>query len=262
MRHLVAVGDVGDPAQLVGRRDAAAHPRDRRENVPSFWMFAWTRSLMNRAWRSSRWRFSLHLRDEVGEARLAGAAVAAGAARRRQLATPTPGRARARPRRAARASACGTGTGTRAPRPRRRARASAARSTSGLHEPQPAPARVDGDDLLRRARARRRGSRRRSSPLQTPLQLQTCAVSGRSAAVASPRLAQQRRARRAPPRAVRTASSSSSWPRMSPISTAPAARPSASQTSLRYVPAAVSAATTSRAPVGVADRRPGRRPSP
>ena len=43
------------------RRSSAAFvtpPRMRgtTENVPSFWMFAWTRSLMKRAWRSSRWR--------------------------------------------------------------------------------------------------------------------------------------------------------------------------------------------------------------
>ena len=32
--------------------------RGTTENVPSFWMFAWTRSLMKRAWRSSRWRLA------------------------------------------------------------------------------------------------------------------------------------------------------------------------------------------------------------
>jgi hypothetical protein len=31
--------------------------RGTTENVPSRWMLACTRSLMKRAWRSSRWRF-------------------------------------------------------------------------------------------------------------------------------------------------------------------------------------------------------------
>ena len=55
--------------------------RGTTENVPSFWMFAWTRSLMKRAWRSSRWRFSFTCDTRYARPGLARAAVAAGSAR-------------------------------------------------------------------------------------------------------------------------------------------------------------------------------------
>jgi hypothetical protein len=45
-RNLELVGDVGDGAQLVRAWSWPPHMRGTTEKVPSFWMLAWTRSLM------------------------------------------------------------------------------------------------------------------------------------------------------------------------------------------------------------------------
>ena len=79
-RHLVLVGDVGDPAQLVGRAHAAVHPRHDRERAVL--LDVRVDAVVDEA------RVALllvavgvDLGDEVGERRLADAALAPGAAR-------------------------------------------------------------------------------------------------------------------------------------------------------------------------------------
>ena len=103
--------------------------------------------------------------------------------------------------------------------------------TSGLHEPQPAPARVTltTSSVEPRPRVRMAST---ISPLHTPWQLHTRALSGRSAAVAWDASASSASGSAAS-RPVRTASISSSEPRMSPSRIVPTVRPSGSTTSLR-----------------------------
>ena len=118
-----------------------------------------------------------------------------------------------------------------------------------MHEPQPEPARVTlTTSWVEPSCASRMALT--ISPLQTPLQLHTCAVSGSSAAVAW--LASASSSSASPvARPVRTASVSSSAPRASPSRIAPRTVPSAAVTSLRYVPAAALLTTTSCSPATV-----------
>ena len=83
-RHLVLVGDVGDAAQLVGRGDAAADPRDDRERAVV--LDVRVDAVVDEA-RVALLAVAVaaDLGDEVGEPGLAGAALASGAARGAEL---------------------------------------------------------------------------------------------------------------------------------------------------------------------------------
>src|SRR6266851_2998714 len=145
-------------------------------NVPSFWMLACTRSLMKRASRSSS--YSLPQRVLRSEARptllgassrpLASASNTAETLRRPRslisrissgLASGTPGTYQ---------WTDGSSTGASP------AQLSRSALTSFLHEPQPVPARVASQSALSVRLPPR--TEARSSPLETPLQLQTCAA--------------------------------------------------------------------------------------
>ena len=151
------------------------------------------------------------LADQVGEAGLARAAVAA-RRRRRRSARTRDSRPRSRTT-AASSSRVWRRQGQRsvassAAPPRSIASSS---PTSGLHEPQPAPARVTLTTSSVEPSPRVRIAST-ISPLQTPWQLHTRALSGRSAAVACEASASSASGSLAS-RPVRTASISSSAPR-------------------------------------------------
>ena len=198
------VGDVGDPAQLVGGRDAAADARDDGERAVV--LDVRVDAVVDEA-RVALLAVAVaaDLAHQVGEAGLAGAAVAAGAARGAQLADGLEAAlADHRGQLLARLAPARAEVGRLLGRAAALDRSSS--PTSGLHEPQPAPARVTltTSSVEPRPRVRMAST---ISPLQTPWQLHTRALSGRSAAVAwlTPRRAA--RAGRSASRPVRTASS-------------------------------------------------------
>ena len=184
-RHLVLVGDVGDPAQLVGRRDAAADARHDGERAVV--LDVRVDAVVDEARVALlAVAVAVDLARRGRRGRLAGAALAARRrTRARQLARPTrcprsrttAGQLLARlvPARAE----VGRLLGGAAALDR-----AAARSTTRLARAAAGAGARDGHDLARRAEAARRGSRRRSRPCRRRCSCRPARVSGRSAAVA------------------------------------------------------------------------------
>ena len=131
--------------------------RGTTENVPSFWMLAWTRSLMKRASRSSTYVRAPDRLEQRREAGLAAGILLAGGERVEHLRDAAQVHARLM-------AAIELALGHRharhvvvrrrdRPAGRRRPRPRAIALTWALHEPQPVPARVASQTALKRAAA-------------------------------------------------------------------------------------------------------------